>query len=187
MNEDKPKKSVKGKIILSLLVFTGIYLAFLPNRLSTSSILDFAKGEPEVPADNFDLEGFSRIPVLRGGRVKPIDSVARNSLLVLRNKRTALDEAGNKIPAINWFAEVMFNPETGDNLKTFLVDHDQVLGLLGKKFSVDGNFSPIRILSHISMRSIPLPAKRVISNRKKGTASIRTLSNFTDRFCSIVK
>jgi hypothetical protein len=140
MNEDKPKKSVKGKIIFILLVFTGIYFAFLPNKLSTSSIFDFAKGEPEVPTDNFDLEGFSRIPVLRGGRVKPIDSVARNSLLVLRNKRTALDEAGNKIPAINWFAEVMFNPEAGDNLKTFLVDHDQVLGLLGKKFSVDGKF-----------------------------------------------
>ena len=140
MNEDKPKKSVKGKIIFILLVFTGIYLAFLPNRLSTSSILDFAKGEREVPSDEFDLEGFSRIPVLRGGRVKPIDSVARNSLLVLRNKRTALDEAGNKIPAINWFAEVMFNPEAGDNLKTFLIDHDQVLGLLGKKLSVDGKF-----------------------------------------------
>ena len=113
---------------------------FLPNRFATSSILDFVKGEPEAPTESFDLEGFSRIPVLRGGRVKPIDSVARNTLLVLRNKRTALDGDGNKVPAINWFAEVLFNPEAGDNLKTFLVDHDQVLGLLGKKLSVDGKF-----------------------------------------------
>ena len=36
------------------------------------------------------LDSFSKIPVLRGGRVKPLDSVARNILLVLRNKRTAL-------------------------------------------------------------------------------------------------
>ena len=78
--------------------------------------------------------------MLRGGRVKPIDSVARNTLLVLRNKRTALDEQGNKVPAINWFAEVLFNPVQADKLKTFLIDHDQVLGLLGKKLSVDGKF-----------------------------------------------
>ena len=92
------------------------------------------KGEPTPPTETFDLEGFSRIPVLRGGRVKPIDSVARNTLLVLRNKRTALDENGSKVPAINWFAEVLFNPEAADKLKTFLIDHDQVLGLLGKNF-----------------------------------------------------
>ena len=112
---------------------------FLPNRFATSSILDFVKGEPEAPTESFDLEGFSRIPVLRGGRVKPIDSVARNTLLVLRNKRTALDGDGNKVPAINWFAEVLFNPEAGDNLKTFLVDHDQVLDF-SEKLSVDGKF-----------------------------------------------
>ena len=118
----------------------NLFFFFLPNRFATSSILDFVKGEPEAPTESFDLEGFSRIPVLRGGRVKPIDSVARNTLLVLRNKRTALDGDGNKVPAINWFAEVLFNPEAADNLKTFLVDHDQVLGLLGKKLSVDGKF-----------------------------------------------
>ena len=140
MKEQNSKKSVKGKIVLWLLIILGIYFSFLPNRFATSSILDFVKGEPEAPTESFDLEGFSRIPVLRGGRVKPIDSVARNTLLVLRNKRTALDGDGNKVPAINWFAEVLFNPEAGDNLKTFLVDHDQVLGLLGKKLSVDGKF-----------------------------------------------
>jgi hypothetical protein len=26
----------------------------------------------------FDLDGFARIPVLEGGRLKPVDSVARN-------------------------------------------------------------------------------------------------------------
>ena len=140
MNEKSSKKSVKGKIVLWLLILLGVYFAFLPNRFASSSVLDFAKGEPETPTDSFDLEGFSRIPVLRGGRVKPIDSVARNTLLVLRNKRTALDEAGKKIPAINWFAEVLFNPDAGDRLKSFLIDHDQVLGLLGKKLSVDGKF-----------------------------------------------
>ena len=140
MSEENTKKSIKGKITLGVLILLGVYFSFLPNRFATSSIIDFVKGEPEAPTESFDLEGFSRIPVLRGGRVKPIDSVARNTLLVLRNKRTALDEEGNKVPAIEWFAEVLFNPEAGDNLKCFLIDHDQVLGLLGKKLSVDGKF-----------------------------------------------
>ena len=140
MSEDKSKNSIKGKVVLWVLILLGIYFSFLPNRFATSSIIDFAKGEPDVSNDAFDLEGFSRIPVLRGGRVKPIDSVARNTLLVLRNKRTALDENGSQVPAINWFAEVLFNPSEADKLKTFLIDHDQVLGLLGKKLSVDGKF-----------------------------------------------
>ena len=140
MSEDKSKNSIKGKVVLWVLILLGIYFSFLPNRFATSSIIDFAKGEPDVSNDAFDLEGFSRIPVLRGGRVKPIDSVARNTLLVLRNKRTALDENGSQVPAINWFAEVLFNPSEADRLKTFLIDHDQVLGLLGKKLSVDGKF-----------------------------------------------
>ena len=140
MSEDKSKNSIKGKVVLWVLILLGIYFSFLPNRFATSSIIDFAKGEPDVSDDAFDLEGFSRIPVLRGGRVKPIDSVARNTLLVLRNKRTALDGNGSQVPAINWFAEVLFNPSEADRLKTFLIDHDQVLGLLGKKLSVDGKF-----------------------------------------------
>ena len=82
----------------------------------------------------------SRIPVLRGGRVKPIDSVARITLLVLRSKRTALDENGNKVPAIQWLAEVLFAPKRADKLKTFLIDHDQVLGVIGKKLASDGKY-----------------------------------------------
>ena len=110
----KTKKSDERKnSTLGILIILGVYFSFLPNRFATSSIIDFVKGEPEAPTESFDLEGFSRIPVLRGGRVKPIDSVARNTLLVLRNKRTALDEEGNKVPAIEWFAEVLFNPGSG--------------------------------------------------------------------------
>ncbi|MDA7757055.1 hypothetical protein N8920_04045, partial [Opitutales bacterium] len=78
----------KGFVIITFFRLEK-YFAFLPNRYATSSIIDFVKGEPKASPDTFDLEGFSRIPVLRGGRVKPIDSVARNALLVLRNKRTA--------------------------------------------------------------------------------------------------
>ena len=104
-----------------------------------SSLFDFFTPESKLKL-KLSIWKVSHIPVLRGGRVKPMDSVARNTLLVLRNKRTALDESGNKIPAIEWFAKVLFDPKEADKLKSFVVDHDQVLGLLNRKFAEDGKF-----------------------------------------------
>jgi MFS family permease len=43
---------------------------------------------PKPMADDFDVRSFSRLPVLVGGRVKPLDTVARNSLLIMRGKQT---------------------------------------------------------------------------------------------------
>ena len=130
MNEEK--KSKKLKFLSWVLIICGIYFVFLPNRYTQASLLDFFKSEKDGKEEVINLDAFSRIPVLRGGRVKPIDSVARNTLLVLRNKRTALDENDTKVPAIQWLADVLFAPERADELKTFLIDHDQVLGLIGK-------------------------------------------------------
>jgi hypothetical protein len=39
---------------------------------------------PKTADGEFDLSSFNRIPVLAGGRIKPFDTVARNSLLILR-------------------------------------------------------------------------------------------------------
>jgi ABC-type transport system involved in cytochrome c biogenesis permease subunit len=177
---------------LALFLFCGIYICFLSNKWAQASFFDFFKEEKSnVNLDKeFDLDAFSQIPVLRGGRVKPLDSVARNILLVLRNKRSALriveeteqkkidlivdkkkkegadslSEQENslietysklkiiKIPqggaptnaievnAIDWLAQVLFHPEKADKLKTFLIDHDQVLGLLNRKLLTDGKF-----------------------------------------------
>ena len=80
-------------IVFSLILFSGLYVSFLPNTWTKASIFDFlSSGDPSTIESNesFNLDSFSKLPVLRGGRVKPLDSVARNILLVLRNKRTAL-------------------------------------------------------------------------------------------------
>mgnify|MGYP000937074827 CR=1 FL=1 len=80
-------------IVFSVILFLGLYISFLPNTWTKASIFDFlSSGDPSTIESNqsFNLDSFSKLPVLRGGRVKPLDSVARNILLVLRNKRTAL-------------------------------------------------------------------------------------------------
>ena len=115
------RKSMRVKILSFVLILSGVYFVFFPNRYTPLSLFDFFKGEKVSTEEEINLDSFSRIPVLRGGRVKPIDSVARNTLLVLRSKRTALDESGVKIPAIKWLADVLFKPEQADKLKTCLL------------------------------------------------------------------
>ena len=180
-----------NKIFFSLILLVGLYIAFLPNKFSQASFINFLGKDNSNEIDQnetFNLQAFSKIPVLRGGRVKPLDSVARNILLVLRNKRTALrileqwenekleliqslkkegnelteeqskflknysktrkttipqggiEVAVTEVDAIDWLAQVLFAPEKADKLKTFLIDHDQVLGLVNQKLLDNGKF-----------------------------------------------
>lgn len=90
----------------------------------------------------FDVRLFGQLPVQNGGRVKPMDSVARNALLVLRGKQTLGLPKGEKIEAIEWLMDVLMLPEKADTYPVFRIDNDQVLGLCGwqqdrKYFSFD--------------------------------------------------
>ncbi len=79
----------------------------------------------------FDLQQFSEIPAQTGGRVKPLDSIARNHLMILRG-RTAVPTAEDiPLPAIQWLLEVAARPEYADTLKVFRIDHPDLLGLFG--------------------------------------------------------
>ena len=49
---------------------------------------------PKTAKDDFDFSRFGEIPVLVGGRVKPLDTVARNSLLIIHGKQELRLEGG---------------------------------------------------------------------------------------------
>ena len=49
---------------------------------------------PKTAKDDIDFTTFGRIPVLVGGRVKPLDTVARNSLLIIHGKQELRLEGG---------------------------------------------------------------------------------------------
>ena len=83
-----------------------------------------------APAD-FDLAAFGKIPVLSEGRQKPFDSVARNSLLIIRGKQTLRLDDGRIIGATRWLADMMFNPPVADNYPVFVINNPEVLGLFG--------------------------------------------------------
>ena len=45
------------------------------------------------PVNGFDIQAFSKLPVLLNGRVQPMDSVGRNSLLLIRTKSSVYVDA----------------------------------------------------------------------------------------------
>jgi ABC-type transport system involved in cytochrome c biogenesis permease subunit len=84
------------------------------------------------PSQGFDVEAFGHLPVLEGGRIKPLDSLARNSLLMLRGKQT-LPQDGREISADEWLLDVLFRPSVAGMLPVFSVDDPDVLGLFGRQ------------------------------------------------------
>ena len=52
----------------------------------------------------FEMEKFGRLPVLLNGRIKPLETVARNSLLIIQGKQTLERDQGPLAP-IDWLAE----------------------------------------------------------------------------------
>ena len=85
----------------------------------------------KVAKDDVDLAKFGKLPVLVGGRVKPLDTVARNSLLIIHSKQELQLENGKTISAMQWLTDVLFNAPTADQYPVFVVQNDEVLGLFG--------------------------------------------------------
>jgi ABC-type transport system involved in cytochrome c biogenesis permease subunit len=102
---------------------------------------------PKTAKDDFDFSRFGEIPVLVGGRVKPLDTVARNSLLIIHGKQELRLEGGKRLNAMQWLADVLFNAPVADQYPVFVVQNAEVLGLFGweqsdRKYFSFSEFSP---------------------------------------------
>ncbi len=86
---------------------------------------------PPRATTDFDSIGFGRLPAVLNGRLQPLDSVARNSLLLLCGKQSVGLGRGARMPAIDWLLEVAMKPEVADGRKVFKIDHPELRGLLG--------------------------------------------------------
>ncbi|HJV23402.1 MAG TPA: hypothetical protein VJ570_11935, partial [Holophagaceae bacterium] len=79
-----------------------------------------------------DAKAFASLPVLHNGRVKPLDTVGRSTLLMTRGKQTVRHE-GRTIEASEWMLDLMFNPEVADKYQVFMINDADVLSMLGKR------------------------------------------------------
>lgn len=88
-----------------------------------------------------DIASFGHVPVLVGGRVKPLDTVARNSLLIIHGKQQLRLADGNRIGAMPWLTDVLFNAPVADGQPAFVIHHPEVLGLFGWEQGARKHFS----------------------------------------------
>lgn len=91
-----------------------------------------SKAVPPKPLRlQMDLEQFGSLPLMYQGRVKPFDTLARNSLRVLSNRQTFVDSQGQKQPAIRWLLDVIARPQVAETHRVFRIDNPEVLKSLG--------------------------------------------------------
>jgi ABC-type transport system involved in cytochrome c biogenesis permease subunit len=107
-----------------IVAFFGVYLVF--------SLIRAAAGDPER---GFHYREFGSVPVVEGGRVKPLDTFARGQLILLNGRSEFRDEDGKTYPATKWLLDVMSTnvakmsgPALG--YKMFRIENLEVLDLL---------------------------------------------------------
>jgi ABC-type transport system involved in cytochrome c biogenesis permease subunit len=91
---------------------------------------------PQKNQTDVDLVAFGRLPVLVNGRIKPLDTVARTSLLTLQGRQRVSDPTSGPLVATpaEWLADVLFNPAKADAYPTFRLsatDSPELLTLMG--------------------------------------------------------
>ena len=114
-----------------------IFQKWLPLVLTLLMALWFF-GNLSAPKDkDFAFSEFAKLPITSNGRIVPLDSLARNSLLAIREKQTlntepwkAWNENPKIIPAAEWLANVMMNQAVADDWPVFRVDNPDLISLL---------------------------------------------------------
>ena len=100
-------------------------------------------------AVGFRLPEFGRLPVLLDGRIKPLDTVARNSLLIIHGRQTVRVEDGRTISAIEWLSEVLMQPKIANHRRVFTVRNPEILSALGRTAEQIRYFSFSELLPHL--------------------------------------
>ena len=86
-----------------------------------------------APATDFDLDAFGRLPVLVNGRIKPMDTVARTSLLMIQSRQRVVTPDGRTLPPVHWLLDTLYRSDLADTYQTFRIDSVELLELLNIK------------------------------------------------------
>ena len=96
----------------------------------------------------FEMQKFGRLPVLLNGRIKPLDTVARNSLLIIHVKQTVESKDGSLTP-IDWLAEVLMKPDEANRRKIFVIRSPETLASIGRSDPTEKYFSFLDLTPHL--------------------------------------
>ena len=118
-----PPRSVASRAIpLAAVAFTALYVS--------STLMPRSGGK-------YDFAEAARLPVLDGGRVKPLDTVVRVDLRLLNHKESVTDPDGNVLAsAMKWYFDTAtMSGLDGPGMKhpVFRLENDRLIELVGQK------------------------------------------------------
>ena len=139
--------------------------------------------KPAKYQNKIDYSLLGGMPAQADGRLKPLDTIARNNLVLISGKSTYKDEnypsfllqlyrlamglenPKTKLTAIEWLTTLLFDPITADKMKVFRIDHPGVLGLFNwkqdrKYFSMEELIPHLGTLESQQKQSNPEPKLR---------------------------
>lgn len=143
------------------------WIPLIITLIFASWILSLLSG-PRNPKDGPPVVEFGQLPVVKDGRHQPMDSMARNALLMLRKKQTLNTEPWKSfyegpviLPATQWMMELMMEPAVADTRPCFRIDNADLKNLLhvpiepNEKEHIDGkHYTWNQIVTHMdSFRS----------------------------------
>jgi ABC-type transport system involved in cytochrome c biogenesis permease subunit len=141
---------------------------------------------PGVAEDQFDLYAFGRLPAVYQGRTKPIDTLARNSLMIISGKQTfvhADDERPpgtlgflgreKRQPAIRWYLDLIAKPSKASQHKVIRIENPELLSFLGLEHR-----KGFRYASAEFEKKLPKLKEQVVKAVELGSADASQLSIF---------
>jgi ABC-type transport system involved in cytochrome c biogenesis permease subunit len=135
------KNFLSGLVFITGLILCGAFIA--PGVIEKSE---------------YNLRRFGGLPVQSNGRIKPLEAVARQSLLTLSGRQSIRLPDGKKMGPAEWLITVAAFPEVADSLRVFRIDHGEVLGLLGEQDVSKKYFSYIELEPHFESIHIQVVA-----------------------------
>jgi ABC-type transport system involved in cytochrome c biogenesis permease subunit len=105
--------------------------------------------EPRATESEFDLAAFGRLPVIADGRAKPLDTLARSTMLVLSSRQYYEDHNEQPQPAIRWLLELMIRPDVAFQQRVVRIDNLDVQTLLGLERRERFRYAPAEFLPQL--------------------------------------
>lgn len=124
---------------------SSVFPIILPAAVLLAAIAALAAAfRPQKNTTAFDIEGFARLPVGADGRIKPMDTVARASLLRFQGRQNVKSADGRALTPAEWLLDVTFRPDVAARHRVFQIVLPELLTLVrldtadgdgGKRFS----------------------------------------------------
>ncbi|MBL4808534.1 MAG: cytochrome c biogenesis protein CcsA [Phycisphaerales bacterium] len=141
---------------------------------------------PERIESAFDLERFRQLPVSASGRTKPLDTVARNSLMKMSGRQSIQTDEGT-VSAIEWYIELITDPEASVQRRVFRIDHPDVLAMIGldKEKRTRFSFEELRIAGNEINRQAGLAFETKAKSRDPFQRAILVLNQRMSLFSEL--